>query len=305
MRKHVFLIILILGNLLADQKDIIGLRITFINTIKREAQHAIWTKNSLTPEQLQILLNFTCVSFDLINAEHKLQEEAMFILLMSWHLRYDREKFINGSEHLLTVERSFERFRNLLKAQQILTQAYEDLEKTINKQENQALADVANTMQSHATQLINYFSSAQSQEIKQILIDSAKHITQTISSLHGGSQTFQALIEGAYPFEHPLNKELQTIELAQKLVESSVAPQSKKLLEVSESIWQETKHIQTFGALVFYIYYKITYEGMLERALDDSYFSMLFENNCLISGDKKTNKLKEPLVDTNIPLLAS
>lgn len=308
MKKTIILLIVahigiaLSENTLNNDNDIVGNRISLLNTIQREADLAIWNKNSLTPEQMQLLLNFSCIAFTIVNAEHKLQEEATFILNMSWYFRYDQESFINNSEHLLTVERSFERFRNLLKAKHTLKQAYGQIEQCINQPENNALADVAQTMAHHATQLVKHFSLAQGSSIKQALTDSMEQLKEAHSMLQMGSGKYQALIEDAYPFEHPYDKELQTMEIAQALAESTIAQQAKQVLQTTEYITNETKQIQGFGALVFYIYYKATYEGMLERTVDENYFSMFFEDNCLISGNSKTHALKEPMVDSNIPL---
>ena len=172
MKKNIFLVMtLTISTLLAEPHNANEDRIALLATIKQEAQQAIWNNNALTPEQLQLLLNYTHTSFEIVSTEHKLQEEATFLLLMGWHLRYDRETFSNNPEHLLAIERSFERFKNLMQAQNSLTQTHEQLEEHITKPENKAVAAIAQTMVEHTTQLIKHFSCTQGSSITQTLTE--------------------------------------------------------------------------------------------------------------------------------------
>jgi hypothetical protein len=288
MKTKLIFIMLAYSNLIISNTpitDIVGNRFTIINTIQREAHHTIWNTNSLTPEEMQLLLNVTCIAFAIVNAEHKLQEEANLILSTAWYFRYDQGSFLNNSsENLLSVERSLERFKNILKAKHILKQAQDEIEKQIRQPEHKALEAITDMMEKHAMQLITYFSRSQGAPIKQALTQCAENLSKIASILKISSESYQELIEDTYALKGQYNTELQTLEIIHHLAESRIVHQAKQIFKSTEYLAHTIKQIQEFGALVFYIYYKITYEGMVNRVIDEKYFSMIFDENCLISG---------------------
>ena len=62
--------------------------------------------------------------------------------------------------------------------------------------------------------------------------------------------------------------------------------------------------MQQFGTFTFYIYFKVVYDGMKEKNIENTYFGLLFPENCMISVDPETKQIKEPLVDKTMPFFA-
>jgi hypothetical protein len=303
MKKYLALFVIFFNFTIFCQLDIIGTRINQLNTIKEEANHIIWQNNALTPEQLNMLLNFSCISFALVQAEHKLQEEAQFILHMAWYFRYDHEQFFENPEHLQTISRSIMRFKNLLKAKHILKESFEALEDTIDQEpQHQNLLVVTNEMIRHTTGLIKNFAGQETNAIDEILKECIELIDGASTKLNNWVSIYQRLIDGTYSLEAHPDLELAKIEIAHEGAESNIAQQAKQIMEATEYTAQTIKQVQSFGALAFYIYYKVTYDGMIERNYDERYFMSAFEDNCVLSSDPHSHKLKEPLDDTNVPL---
>lgn len=283
--------------------DIVGSRIALLNTIKQEAEQTIWQDNKLSPEQLNMLLNLSCISFAIVQAEHKLQEEAQFILHMAWYFRYDHEQFFENPEHLQTIERSITRFRNLLKAKHILRESFTSLMKAIEQESaHQNLLEIVNAITQHTTQLVEQFAHQETEAVDEVLKECIEILNNASSIMHMCSGTYQALVDGSYPLEHHQDIELAKIEIAHQGAESTIAQQAKQALEATEYTTQVTKQVQSFGALAFYIYYKVTYDGMMDRGFDEQYFMSIFEDNCIVSTEPESHKLKEPMGDTNLPL---
>lgn len=303
MKKYLSLFFIFYNLTSFCQQDIVGARIEQLNTIKEKAERVIWHNSTLTPEQLNMLLNFSCVSFALVQAEHKLQEEAQFILHMAWYFRYDHEQFFENPEHLQTIGRSITRFKNLLKAKHILKESFEALEEAIEQDpQHQNLLVIVNEMIQHTTELIQNFARQETETIDEILKECIDMLNSTSASMSNWSNIYQRLIDGTYLLEAHPDIELAKIEIAHEGAESNIAQQAKQVLEATEYTAQATKQIQSFGALTFYIYYKVTYDGMIERDFDEQYFMSAFEDNCIISTNTESHKLKEPLGDTNVPL---
>jgi len=303
MKKYLIPFVFLTHLAAISQHDVVGARIQQLNDIKQEAEKLIWQHNTLTPEQLNMLLNFSCISFALVQAEHKLQEEAQFILHMAWYFRYDHEQFFENPEHLQTIGRSITRFKNLLKAKHILKESFEALEETIDHEpKHQNLLVVVNEMIHDTTALIKNFAKQETDTIDEILKECIEMLDSTSTKLNKWTNTYQRLIDGTYSLEAHPDLELAKIEIAHEGAESAIAQQAKQVLEATEFTNQSIRQLQSFGALAFYIYYKITYDGMLERNFDERYFMSAFEDNCVVASDPSSHKLKEPLGDTNVPL---
>lgn len=300
IKKIIFLFLFIFSSLHSFQ-GVEENRIALLTTIQREAENIIW-QQKLTPEQLQLLLNYCCCSYALVLDELKLVQESAFILPMAWHMRYNNEEPMITPENLLTLERSFIRFSNLYKARAILRTALENFSKELEKTENKIIQDIIKQMKNHCTHLVTYFSNQESQAIEKALEDAATILAHAGNSFAKTSGTYTSLYEKTYPlsYKNPNAHSLETLETALILM-PTIAQEYYQAMHATDLIEKQTKNVQEFGALAFYIYYKVTYDGMKQRGIDDKYFGMLFENNILISTDPKTRTLKEPIFDTNIP----
>ncbi|MEX0940784.1 MAG: hypothetical protein WDZ41_05480 [Candidatus Babeliales bacterium] len=302
-RSFLILFILIIStNILSidTSNETTTARLSLLRAMQQEAAAVVWEAN-LSPEQLQILLNFTCVTYALINTEHQLQEEGKFIAHMGLQCRYNNDQLLENVDHFSMFERSIDRFRNLLKAKHILGQAYLDLDDVIQNSENNRLLTVIDIIAQHASHLINYIAKQEDKSINQLLNKSIALFKPTQSSIAMTGGTYQALIDNSYPFDDSTKTEVQKITLAQSLAQTTLIENVQKLLTVVDSVSTVMQQMQEFGSLIFYIYYKTIYDGMQERAIDIEYFVPLFEDNCVVALDPTTKILKDPFTDNNLP----
>lgn len=289
----------------ALDESFIANRIDALQTIAQEAETVVWRgQQPLTNEQLQIFLNFTCVSYALVYSAYKMRAELKFIGHMSNKIRANFLECVDHPEYISMLERSLVRFKELLKSQQMLQKDYEELDKRIRIPENMNLFAVASSLAHHATHLMYQTADREKETTKKTIADSIGYGDKARTRIHVLTNTLQALYDDNYPFNSVAeNMEIEKIEVLRRIAEMS-AEQMESLENLMSSLNASLDVFEEFCALVFYTYYKVTFDGMKKRNVSEQFFVALFEDNAVVAADKKTRTITEPIVDTTKPFFA-
>lgn len=283
----------------ADDKD---KHIVWLEQVKQEAHDIVWIDHDFTFSELQVLLNYTCLAFALQYVERAMHKESAFIMSSAVYAHAHHDEMAEKPELLRMVERSISRFRNYMQAKKIISETFFNLDSTLQLPGNEHLARTMKAMAEHATRLIRLFCLCKEEAIGEQLEQANESLKKSAHYTAALAGTYRGLLEKVQETGELLGcpNRVYMIDVLEKYATSlSLENTINPVLKGYAAVWQETMNVQEFGALAFYIYYTVVYDGMKARQCDALYFKPLFEDNCVVSVDETSGMLTTPVNDKN------
>lgn len=249
-----------------------------LQTLKNEIEETVWHQETLTGEQLQLLLNITTLSLMIVDMEFEYFERSTWLLEASWFLRYFPDE-----ENLETIplKTKINDLLELLRTKKTCKAELARLIAIINQPEHASTLTILKTMATHATRLVEYCAQQEDTAYHETIMLYKQQLATVTQQLQEAQQHCQSLVEQSDLFKEQYNTETQRRILMHRVLDA-VTENTQELVIATEAAHKEMKEFQQYTSLVFHLYLQTIHDGMKTHHIDQKYFSPLVDYTSLM-----------------------
>jgi hypothetical protein len=250
--------------------------------------------NDASPEQWQLLATIALLSLSRAQAAVALEKKlnhTVLALLQITTLHHQQEPI---SDPLLNnLEQNYTTLCRLISDVNNIVRAHNHAMQSLQSVDNECLRRVITAMINDTSTYIKQTCVANANSIDTTL----KKVSSAFSGLNKNIDQLDkitaTLLEPASFADQKNPQELSQVELSEAIL-VAIYQQAETLYKNGLLLNSMIHSTQEAGIFMFYAYYKAIYSLMKERALDDLYFTLMFDANGFLDKAKRINALPIP-----------
>lgn len=183
-------------------------------------------KECLDADSLKIIANLLGISYELAHYQSEVLKETQGLLNNSWNIYESDLKHQNNIDNLQKLQNKIENLKNLFNARKVALELNDQIQASIDSTDNIQLKNAIDALFHNIQLAVNESLLNEKDNLEAHMSNASNNLANSVQSLHILDGTYQALINGDYPFQaipgfEFLFKTNESVEIARLAAENS------------------------------------------------------------------------------------